>query len=446
MNIPDRMKNILHRHCELSPEWHTHNAMTYPFPVRIWQPHPGSFPPPRLRSSGEVRELLASMHDAPAIHLFPRADGPGSSLDLPPFIATAYRHPREIDPGDPAWHWSSVSMRTIGACIDAPPIIFRALPADDPSTCEYFAPDFHREPLRTRGFVTAQPRFFVNNILHMFRLEGIRLEASPMPAIYRGTGLGGSNLAHLAALTLASLLIGAGLNRAQLFSGATYLETFFGLTEDSDASGVSMTGGQESLAALQGGIWDNVPLPFTLGPFSSISRELVSPVRYPELERHLLIVNPGIRRKEGVTSSGVNRQWLKRWLDEEGARLHHGKIPVAYRAAEALRLGNYDDYADTIREYRSIRGTLAPSYLHGQEELAAVCKETDAEFFPLGAGTGSSLVCATDPSAIEHLRQHFSKEAGKPNGRGTLPFRIREQGIEWHLPETGDWHPPAAEV
>lgn len=399
--------------------------------VRIWRaegPTAG-----RTRDAGEVRELLRAAAEPPTVELQPRADGPGSSLDLPQLAAAAHRlHAGAPDFDEPTWAWSRESLRTPGICLAGEPIRFRAVPADDPAAYEYFAPDFHDRPLSVRPPLPARPELFVLNVLRQFGLEGVRVEAEPMPALYRGTGLGGSNLAHLAATILAAALSGTRLTMGQLYVAATQLENTFGVVPRDDGGldfGVSLTGGQESLTALQGGAWDNVHLPTHLGPYGVASRELVPESRYPELARHLLLVNVGVRRPEGVTSATVNRRWLAAWADPAGAALHLEKPALAWRAAEALRTGDWPAYTAALRRYREVRAALSPLYLAGQDELAAAGKELGVEHFPLGAGLGTCLVTSPDAGALDELRRRIEASADPERGRVALVVEVARVGL-----------------
>ncbi len=388
------------------------------------------------RTGMEVRELLSGAQVLPEVHLFPRSDGPGSSQDLPQFAAMGHRLPcREVDLNDPCWAWSQDCLRTPGACLDGDPIVFRALPSDDPQATEYYAPDFHQAPLCQRQPVVGRSDYFVNNILAQFGLYGVRIEAEPMPALYRGTGLGGSNLAHLAAMLLGSALAGVDLTQGQIYIAATQLENQFGVHENSQGEiryGVSLTGGQEALAALQGGFYDNVHLPWFNGPFSVVSRPLLLPESYAAAQQHLLLVNVGRRRAEGVTSSGINNAWMARWRDQEGAGIHAEKPRLAYLAAEALRQQDWALYARAVAEYRSLRATLCVEYLSGQDELADRCHDSGLEYFPLGAGTGTCLVVGEKAQAITQLKEYFTASADAQTGRLAMPFRIREKGVEYY--------------
>ncbi len=387
-------------------------------------------------SGSEAREILSAVSVPLEVHLFPRADGPGSSQDLPQFAAMGHRLPgSSVKVDDPCWGWSKGCLRTPGACLDGEPIVFRALPAEDPLATEYYAPDFHQAPLRLRELVPGRSEYFVNNILLQFGLTGVRIEAEPMPALYRGTGLGGSNLAHLAAMLLASALSGLNLSQGQIFVSATQLENQFGVHENALGEisyGVSLTGGQEALAALQGGFYDNVHLPWFNGPFSVVSRPLLESEDYLAAEQHLLLVNVGCRRGTGVTSSQINNVWMSRWQDLDGAALHTQKPLLAYRAAEALRLKDWGLFAKLVAEYRQLRGLLCKDYLAGQNELADLCQDAGAEYFPLGAGTGTCLVAAEDPRAIVELGEHFSRTADTAAGRMAMPFKVRRKGVEFY--------------
>ncbi len=388
------------------------------------------------RNGLEVREMLTAATIKPEVHLFPRSDGPGSSQDLPQFAAMGHRLPISlVDVDDPCWTWSRGCLRTPGACIDGEPIVFRALPSEDPLATEYYSPDFHQAPLQQRHLVPGRSEYFVNNILLQFGLSGVRIEADPMPPLYRGTGLGGSNLAHLAAMLLGSALSGLDLSQGQVFVTATQLENQFGVHENDLGEisyGVSLTGGQEALAALQGGFYDNVHLPWFNGPFSVASRPLLDVKDYPAAQQHMLLVNVGRRREAGVTSSGINNIWMSRWRDSDGAAVHAEKPLLAYRAAEALRQQDWGLYAHLVADYRRLRALLCKDYLGGQEELAECCHDMGAEYFPLGAGTGTCLVVAENPRAIVELNEHFTQTSDLASGRMAMPFKIREKGVGFY--------------
>ena len=404
-----------------------------------------------IRSGLEVREMLTAASIAPEVHLFPRSDGPGSSQDLPQFAAMGHRLPiSRVNIDDPCWAWSRGCLRTPGACIDGDPIVFRALPSEDPLATEYYSPDFHQTPLQQRHLVPGRSEYFVNNILLQFGLSGVRIEADPMPALYRGTGLGGSNLAHLAAMLLGSALSGLDLSQGQVFVTATQLENQFGVHENDLGEisyGVSLTGGQEALAALQGGFYDNVHLPWFNGPFSVASRPLLGVEDYPAAQQHMLLVNVGRRREAGVTSSWINNIWMSRWRDSDGAAVHAEKPLLAYRAAEALRQQDWGLYAHLVADYRRLRALLCEDYLSGQQELAERCHDMGAEYFPLGAGTGTCLVVAEKPRAIAELYEHFTQTSDLASGRVAMPFKIREKGIEFYgFSENGLTLPESPEI
>jgi hypothetical protein len=377
--------------------------------------------------------MLRNAKEAPTVELYPRSDGPGSSLDLPQFQAMGTRiWLGEVALDDEAWKWSNGSLRTLGACIDCDPVRFRAVPSSRENEVEYFAPDFHDKPITTTEIVPGLPELFVNNILVQFGLFGVRIEADPMPAVYRGTGLGGSNLAHAAALILVSALSGADLSLPQLYVWGTFLENNFGvrrITPYSVAYGVSLTGGQEMLTAFQGGLADNVHLPFLYGPHAVLSRELVAPEQYDELSRHLALVNLGNRRADGATSRSVNTDWIAAWAIPEQATKHLRKAVLAYEGAEALRLLDFHVYADVIRTYREIRTELCTGYTAGLGEMKQLCDQFGCQYFPVGAGGGTCLVCAPQASFLTDLLAYIKGSEDPSVGRIAIPLRIRRGGI-----------------
>lgn len=423
---------------------------------RLWYAH-GTMPRGRRRSGGAVREILRKASSPPQIDLYPRSDGPGSSLDLPQFAAMGLRvWEAPLDLRDPAWRWSSGCLRTIGACIDGAPIRFRAVASDVEGRAEYLARDFHVAPITSTEVISGVPENFVNNILIQFGLAGVRVEADAMPAVYRGTGLGGSNLAHAAALIFASALSGVDLSLAQIYVWGTLLENNFGVTKGNDGSttyGVSLTGGQEMLAAFQGRVFDNVHVPFAFGPHAVVSRELVPATAYPKLEKHLALVNTGRRRQPGVKSTDVNSEWMAAWAVPQHAAKHLAKAQLAYDGAEALRRLDFEVYADVMRKYRDLRTQLCATYIAGQRELALLCEEHKAEYFPVGAGGGTCLVCSPHADALEAIGNRIKQTEEVEIGRTFIPFRVRERGVRFsgfeelgfNIPEAGTLDPSSLE-
>ena len=401
--------------------------------MRVWRAD-GSLNGVR-RTAKEVRSLLKEARIAPTVEMFPRSDGPGSSQDLPQFLAMGFRMWRdEPDLNDPKWTWSRSALRTPGACVGVEPITFRAVAADDPSEVQYHAPDFHgTRVVRAKSIVPGMPDQFVNNILAEFGLFGTRIEAGPMPAVYRGTGLGGSNLAHAASLTLASALSGANLSLGQIYTWGTVLENNFGVVRRGDnlSYGVSLTGGQETLTALQGGVFDNVHVPVAFGLHAVLSRRLVESAEYGRLEEHLALVNLGRRRREGMTSAIVNRDWMAAWATVQHAELHLRKAALAYEGAEALRSLDFVTYADVIRQYRDIRVELCPQYTAGQSELQDLCERFGGQYFPVGAGGGTCLVCCPRSSALQDLLNRIRGTESQAAGRVVIPFSVQDSGIHF---------------
>jgi hypothetical protein len=200
-------------------------------------------------------------------------------------------------------------------------------------------------------------------------------------------------------MIFASALSGAGLDLGQIFVGATLLENFFGVKEESSGHvsfGVSATGGQESLTALQGGFYDNVHTPFYRGPFSVVSRELLPATDYAEVQRHMLLVNVGVSRKGGVNSSLINNRWMAQWRK------------------------------------------LCSEYISGQLELQQHCEELEAEYFPLGAGTGTCLVVSPHADSISEISRRIHATPDAETARSVIPFKVREEGAEFiHFEDAG---------
>lgn len=415
------------------------------------------------RTGGQVREQLLNIPAQVTVN--PRSDGPGSSQDLFQFVAAQFRFPSSMDLTDPAWAWSANTVRTPGACIADSPgkkisSTFRLVPADDPKAYEYHSPSFNEgRVLSVIGEVPATKANFPLNILRMFGLTGCRIESDPISEIAKGTGLGGSNLAHVASLMLASSASGVDLTLAQIYALAGPLENFFGVTKNDVAIitnaektkplatfftwGVSMTGEQEGLGGLQGGLWDNVHLPF-LGLPSEVSRELVTKERYDELTQHMFLVNAGKTGQERL-SGDVNDVWMAKFRDLDGVLLHHEKLQLAYDYAEGLRTGDWEQVTKAMQRYFDIRYKLCPGYAIGVDEVLETAKQFGTVAFLVGAGgtCATALVAGTDPAAVKAHREHFETSENPDIGRIVVPFNIEGKGPKFSGFEENGFQEPA---
>jgi hypothetical protein len=82
-----------------------------------------------------------------------------------------------------------------------------------------------------------------------------------------------------------------------------------------------------------------------------------------------------------------------------------------------------------VSAYRKLRERLCSGYTAGQDELEALCYEYDAEYFPLGGGSGTCLVACASSDALTELCANVAKSEDGSEGRAVLPFRVRREGL-----------------
>jgi len=233
------------------------------------------------------------------------------------YIAADYKYPG-------SFHKRSYRGKHIDS--DHPYIVRRTIELDENGKTRY-------------GQLDAAPFIF-----QLFGLTGgyrVIVEDIDKPAL--AGGMESSNVANVALITVASVLSGADLSEADIFSLAIKLEN--------DELG-GLTGGQGHASAIMGGVRANVWPSGAKGldgnifnPYSTFSIPLItSKEGIKALEEHLLLVLPGKEYKNGVeqikrTADLINRMWtdLLADFDAVGFPLHYEKLSLATKYINAMR-------------------------------------------------------------------------------------------------------------
>jgi hypothetical protein len=415
------------------------------------------------RAARENREISISGH-------LRGIDGPGSSLDLPEFQKVL----TELGVMDLS---NIPSTPTIASEFG---VKIRFERAKNPNVVEYVAPDYgytESNPYIVEGAVRLNeygktpnkqkdgPAFIFNNI---FGLRGIRIICEEVPPLALAGGMESSNVFNVALVTAASVLSGANLSYADIFSLAVKLE-------NDEFSG--LTGGQGHLCTMVGGAYRHIWLSGIkdaegrfVNPYGAYSVQLLSEEQLSKVEEHTFLVQAGKRYKNGEpelgrTASLINWMWtdLLRDRDEVGFVLHREKLGLAAQYTRAIQEGNFGEACAAINRYVDIRDTLCkrwvalaldahagkqvpeyakmyarkvfdkthPEYknydvvrdmykLHGDnlrnislytlEPIKGLMESARAEgiaIMPLGAGGPGSNMVAMSPKGTKHLKDFF---------------------------------------
>lgn len=427
------------------------------FRVALWNPGASQVFKYTQRNGKEAREVLMRCGEI-GIRQCVRVDGPTSSQDLMAFQANLLGFPQgRVDLSSITWEGTQNLLRAAGIRVGSIPMVeYRLEPSEDESCLEYISPDFTGgKPISVRGgeSIPAKPGNFPLTILAaMFgNTGGIRLVHTGTPKAAAAAGMGGSNLAINAALILGSIASGLNLSLAEVVAQAIPFENNYGvkMVEVRDAQGnaaqmpvfgVSLTGGQEGITALNPfGIADNLFVP-NLGVGRMVSRELLAPQDYEKIERSMLIVNlgevPTSELSAGQGSTDVNAVWMSRFRDAEGTALHARKLRLGYQWVEALRTADIEGMKAAAKEYTDIRIALNSAYAAGQNELFTLARKHNLAVFICGAG-GARLVPDREvakpgtavligaPEDIAGFQAEF--KTSEETGRICLPLKVGEE-------------------
>ncbi|MCX5678861.1 MAG: 4-alpha-glucanotransferase [Candidatus Omnitrophica bacterium] len=334
------------------------------------------------RSAEEVRALLKNMPRGTKLFIkghLRGVDGPGSSLDLPEFQI-------KLTPQGSVLIEQIPSTPTLASEFSVT-VQFELLPdKDDSDVIEYVAPDYgitQEKPYRVKGGVKLNtatedtpwettpngqkdgPAFIFRNV---FGLGGIRIICADTDAMALAGGMESSNVFNVALIAAASMLSGANLSQADIFSLAVKLENneFKGLT-----------GGQGHLCCMLGGAYRHLWLSGLtdnagelVNPYAALSVPFLSEGQLSAIEDHMFLVQAGKEFENGEpkvkrTASLINYMWtdLLRYNDAEGLRLHQQKIALAGQYTKALQEGKFEDAVTAVNRYVDIRDELCRRWM-----------------------------------------------------------------------------------
>jgi galactokinase/mevalonate kinase-like predicted kinase len=366
----------------------------------------------------ERLEDVSKRSGLPAVIVYNRIDGPGSSLDLREFQQALWcmpAMPKDVD-ADPTMGWTRGLPRTVGITIDTGTLI-QAQPLA-PDRIGVRSVDYETEVVGHLGAVPPTKDNWLLKILDIFQLSGVLFVLENLRAGTQSAGFGGSASATTGVCILANELAGRPLGPNQLISMASRIEQDLG---------VSITGTQEQSNVLYGGVTDYVWFPWGVpgrpetSYGESIRSELIPPGDYGQLEERMAIFHTGKSR----ASTNVNSVWRKALHTPDGYVLHAKKPEIAHAFREGLRLRKWDQVTESVRQYRQVRVELCSDYMVGAEDMAHRAEAKGCEVFPLGAGGGGAVVVfSSQPKALAALREDL---AGKYS---EVSFRIRPSGHE----------------
>jgi len=312
--------------------------------------------------------------------------------------------------------WTRTLPRTTGITIDTGTKIY-AEPFD-PGLIAVQSIEYGTQVIAKPGQVLPIKENWLLKILDLFGLRGVKFTMHNLRPGIQSSGLGGSASATTGVCILANELARRPLSLSQLVSMASLIEQDFG---------VSITGTQEQSNVVFGGVCDYVWFPWGMpgkkdtGYGTSLRTELIALVHYEELQKRLAIFHSGMQR----ASKDVNAVWMRALSQPEGYRMHKLKLDIAYRFREGLRLRQWNDVHESIREYQEVRTSLCPGYMDGAREIQGFARERECVVFPLGAGGGGSiLVFGPDPESLLSLRQELGSVYRE------ILFKIQPRGHE----------------
>lgn len=363
-------------------------------------------------------EVSAKNCKLPTVLAYNRIDGPGSSLDLREFQQALWSLPQMPDDlyANPSMEWTRTLPRTTGFTINTGTKI-HAEPFE-PELIGVQSVEYGTEVFSKPGEVLPVKENWLLKILDIFGLSGVRFTLHNLRPGTQSSGLGGSATATTGVCILANELAGRPFSPVQLISMASRIEQDFG---------ISITGTQEQSNTMFGGVCDYVWFPWGIpgkeesGYGTSIRTEIVPNTQYGELEKRLAIFHSGITR----ASTNVNTVWRNELSQKEGYILHKQKLDIAYRFREGLRLSQWTNVLESIKEYVEVRISLCSAYMDGAMEIQGFANEKGCIAFPLGAGGGGGVfIFGPDPQSLSDLR----KELGSVYRE--IPFKLKEHGHE----------------
>lgn len=253
-------------------------------------------------------------------------------------------------------------------------------------------------------------------IASFFGVSGVAICVHSQIPVRRGLGGSGSLAVALIAAFAELLKEQLSFSRARIAWLAHALE---------DSMGFSMTGLQDQLAAVYGGLhcwtwqYSHGERPFT-------RQQLLPESAYPELESRILIIDT----EEARDSTQATERYVQSFLREAGQVTWHQIQDAVHDFAQALQHRNWQAAAQALARETLLREkiltTPVSDFSRRLKESALACG-CGAAF--AGGNRGGCFWALGERNAIEHLRQEWD-DILKDEKQGLwLPFRIASQGL-----------------
>ena len=297
-------------------------------------------------------------------------DGCGSSLDLPEFQRTL----------------TKIGVRKLMEFPSTPTIASRFTvkvrfePASRDDIIEYIALDYgitENNPYvgegltkltpdgRTPNGQKDAPAFIFRNI---FGLKGVRIICESISPMALAGGMESSNVFNVALIAAGSMLSGADLSYADIFSLAVKLEN--------DEFG-GLTGGQGHLCCIVGGAYRHVWLSGIKDatgnlthPYGAFSIPLLGEDDFPAIEENMMLVQAGKeyangKAKVGRTAALINNMWtdLLRDKDSVGILLYQKMLGLTARYTKAITKKDFAKVVYSIIDYVRMRDDLCVRWI-----------------------------------------------------------------------------------
>jgi len=302
-------------------------------------------------------------------------DGPGSALDLDPYIRILSVVPTFVGRWLRSWVGSAGGWTRRATYLSEVPstitlasnltATFRIEPASDPNLIEYDSPIYgfktFTEPVGVdekgqtpKGMEDAVGYIFMN----LFGLKGIKIVVEKTSRLVKAGGMESSNVDLQAFITMASMLSGAQLSEADIYALATKLE---------NGAFRGITGGQGIVCSLLGRVFRHFWFlrengqrdVFSIPVFLKHSKTLA-------VEDHMLLVQAGLQgnytRRSGAL---INRMWMDILINDASSfPLFREMVVLTDRYAHALQRGDYKTVVKTINRYVDLRNSICRRWVN----------------------------------------------------------------------------------
>lgn len=217
-------------------------------------------------------------------------------------------------------------------------------------------------------------------------------------------GLGGSGVLCIALVTACTKYLG--------FHGGFHTERAIREAHEIENGFFSMTGFQDQMAALAGGvrIWY-----WQYPPEKSDSEELLPPIQYHHLENRIATAIVG--RHE---STEINQRQVDSFLKPEtrGGWIDMSKGTA--KAGEAIRDHDWESLVKCVRAEHAFRNRIAPLRIAGMEKFIAITEGRRGAFATAGAGQAVCWYISPCIEDVVDVTEQWAALGGK-----IIPSKIR---------------------